>query len=145
MQGTVTNPNKWKATYKIEYVDNPQTWDNIVNEKYRDPWEYYKVKEFDNLSEAITLYSLWQFQTNIFDCKLFAHWETETGDWYEEYVEFDSTYRWNMRGRVDQAMRKVNEELQRENDELINENTTLIKWLTDRHVDVYAIMNEEVA
>lgn len=143
MNGYVTNPNNWKVSYVIEYIDDKRVWDNL--EKYTNPWEHYKKKEFSNLSEAITLYSLWHFQDNIYDCKLFAHWETESGDWYEEYIAFESTYRWGLGQRLNRDMNKVISELHQENDELTRENTTLIKWLKDRHVDVYAILNEEVA
>lgn len=142
--GYVTNPNKWKITYTIEYVDDKRIWQLLCDEKVENPWEVYKRREFDNASEAMHLYTLWVLQDNIYDVKLFARYETESGEWYEEYIDYKSTFRYDVRNRVDMEMRKEIEKLHEENSNLVKENTAMIKFLKDRHVDVYSIINEEV-
>ena len=140
MNGYVTNPNNWKVTYTIEYIDDKKVWDKL--EQYTNPWEHYKVKEFDNLSDAITLYSLWQIQDNIYDCKLFIRMETPDGNWYEEYVAFDSTYKYSLRHRVDDEMRKRMEEAEKTNIELAKQNEAMAEFLRKYGVNPYDVIKE---
>ena len=142
-QGYVTNPNKWKVTYEIEYVDDPKIWDNIVANKYDNDWEHYKKRTFDNASDAMSLYTLWIMQDNIYDCKLFARWETETGDWYEEYIEADSSYRYGMRSRIGNDMRKRLESAEKENIELARQNEKMKEFLKKYGVDPFKVINDK--
>lgn len=140
--GFVTNPNGFKVTYTIEYVDDKKTWEKICNNEILDPWTVYKKKEFDNASEAMTLYAYWRCQDNIYDVKMWQKIETTEGKWYEEYIEFDTSFRYGMESRVNKEMRKENEELHKENSTLVEENTKLIAYLKKHNVDVYSVLNE---
>lgn len=143
-QGYVTNPNNFKATYEIEYIDDKYTWE-VLWDNTDDKWELYKKKTFDNASEAMTTYAYYRMSDRIYDVKLFMHIETETGDWYEEYIEFDSSFRHTMEGMVAQEVRNRAYELEKENDNLVKENTAMVKFLKEHGVDVYKVINEEVA
>lgn len=140
MNGYVTNPNNWKVTYTIEYIDDKKVWDKL--EQYTNPWEHYKVKEFDNLSDAITLYSLWQLQDNIYDCKLFCRWETQDGNWCEEYVEFDSSYKWSLKERIDREMNRRIDAAEKQNIELAKQNAKMAEFLKKYGVDPYQVIME---
>lgn len=143
MDGYTTNPNNWKVKYELEYIDDKRTWDNL--EKWENPWEAYKVREFDNLSEAVTLYSLWQLNPRIYDCKLFAHWETENGDWYEEYIAFDSTYKYSLRSLVDREMRERMYSAEKQLTELAEQNEKMAEFLKKYGVNPYDVITEEVS
>ena len=51
-----------ETRYEIEFIDDPETWKQFQKAQERnstiEPWEVFKKKEFDNVSEAITFYIL---------------------------------------------------------------------------------------
>ena len=143
--GYITNPNEWNIEYVIEYVDDKKTWERILNDKILDPWTVYKTKTFSNLSEAVTLYSLWQLQDNIYDCKLFCRWETQDGNWCEEYVEFDSSYKWSLKERINREMNRRIDAAEKRNIELARQNTKMAEFLKKYGVDPYKVVMEEVS
>lgn len=143
--GYITNPNEWKVEYVIEYVDDKRTWQRILDDKVLDPWTVYKTKTFGNLSEAVTLYSLWQIQDNIYDCKLFCRWETQDGDWYEEYVAFDTSYRWGLRERINREMNRRIESAEKTNVELARQVEALSNFIRKFGIDPYKVITEETA
>ena len=142
--GYITNPNEWNIEYVIEYVDDKKTWERILADKILDPWTVYKTKTFNNLSEAVTLYSLWQLQDNIYDCKLFCKWETQDGNWCEEYVEFDSSYKWSLKERINREMNRRIDAAEKRNIELARQNTKMAEFLRKYGVDPYQVITEEV-
>lgn len=141
--GYVNNLNKWKVVYRLEYIDDKKTWENL--EKWRNPWEAYKKIEFDNLSNAITLYALWQIQDNIYDCRLWMTMTSSNGEWYEEYIEFESTYRWGVKERINREMNRRIDAAEKRNIELAKQNTKMAEFLKKYGVDPYKVVNEEVS
>ena len=78
--------------YVLEYVSDPKIWDNICAEKYRDPWEYYTVKEFEGLWDSIEMYLNYLFCENVFDVKLYCETLLDDNVVLEETMEFDSSF-----------------------------------------------------
>ena len=144
--GFITNPNGFKVTYRLEYVDEAKVWDLLCKDYYENPWEAYKVKEFDNASEAMELFTIYRVnRTRIFDCKLWMYIESPEGDWYEEFIDTSGTYRNSINNLANREMNQRIDTLEKENDDLVKENTAMVKFLKEHGVDVYKVINGEVA
>lgn len=143
-QGYTTNPHNFKVTYEVEYIDDKYTW-NVLWEQTEDKWELYKKRTFDNASEAMTTYTYYRMSEMIYDVKLWMRVETQEGTWYEEYIEFDSSFRHTMEGMVAQETRNRAYALEKQNNDLAKVNQKLVNYLQKYGVDVFKVINEEVA
>ena len=53
-----------ETLYTVEFIDDPKTWKQFLSvtgngyDGTIEPWELYKKKDFDNISEAISFYML---------------------------------------------------------------------------------------
>jgi hypothetical protein len=140
--GFVTNPNKWKAKYTVEYIDDPTVWDLLCRDYYENPWEAYKVKEFDNASEAMELFTIYRVnRSRIYDCKLFMRVETPDGNWYEEFIDTSGTYRNTMNNLANREMNQRIDMLEKENESLVEVNKKLIDYLQKYNVNINKILN----
>lgn len=144
--GFVTNPNKWKAKYTVEYIDDPKVWDLFCKDYYENPWEAYKVKEFDNASEAMELFTIYRVnRSRIYDCKLYMHIETPDGNWYEEFIDTSGTYRNTINNLANREMNQRIDVLEKENKNLAEVNKKLVNYLQKYNVNINEVLNEEVA
>lgn len=140
--GFVTNPNKWKAKYTVEYIDDPKVWDLLCKDYYENPWEAYKVKEFDNASEAIELFTIYRInRSRIYDCKLWVYIESPDGNWYEEFIDTSGTYRNTMNNLANREMNQRIDMLEKENKSLVEVNKKLIDYLQKYNVNINEILN----
>lgn len=144
--GFITNPNKWKAKYTVEYIDDPKVWDLFCKDYYENGWEAYKVKEFDNASEAMEFFTICRINRScIYDCKLYMHIETPDGDWYEEFIDTTGIYRNTMNNLANREINQRVDMLEKENKSLVEVNKKMTAYLEKYGVDVYKVINEEVA
>ena len=140
--GFVTNPNGFKVTYTLEYIDDPKVWDLFCKDYYENGWEAYKIKEFDNASEAMELFTIYRVNRNhIYDCKLFMRVETPDGNWYEEFIDTSGTYRNTMNNLANREMNQRIDMLEKENKNLVEVNKKLIDYLQKYNVNINKILN----
>lgn len=90
-----------KKNFRIEYVDNPKVWDNIVAERYENDWEHYEVREFEALWDAMEFYIFRLFDTKTFDVKMWCETILDGKIVLEETMEFDSTFHHEFRKFLD--------------------------------------------
>lgn len=140
--GFVTNPNEWKAKYTVEYIDDPKVWDLFYKDYYENGWEAYKVKEFDNASEAMEMFTIYRVnRSRIYDCKLYMHIETPDGNWYEEFIDTSGTYRNTMNNLANREMNQRIDMLEKENKSLTEVNKKLVDYLQKYNVNINEILN----
>ena len=142
--GFVTNPNKWEAKYTVEYIDDPKVWDLFCKDYYENGWEAYKVKEFDNASEAMEFYTICRVnRSRIYDCKLWMHIETPDGNWYEEFIDISGTHRNTINNLANREMNQRIDVLEKENKNLAEVNKKLVNYLQKYNVNINEVLNEE--
>ena len=142
--GFVTNPNGFKVTYTLEYIDDPKVWDLFCNDYYENGWEAYTKKTFDNANEAMELFTIYRInRSRIYDCKLWMHIESPDGNWYEEFIDTSGTYRHTMNTLANAELEKQIDRLEKEVEDLSKANIKLIEYLKKYNVDVYKVLNEE--
>ena len=143
--GFITNPNNFKVTYTLEYIDDPTVWDLFCKDYYENAWEAYKVKEFDNASEAMEFFTICRVnRSRIYDCKLWMHIETPDGNWYEEFIDTSGIYRDTMNNLANREMNQRIDMLEKENKSLVEVNKKLIDYLQKYNVNINEVLNEEV-
>lgn len=112
--------------YEIEFIDDPATWKQFQKAQERsstiEPWEVFKKKNFDNISEAISFYMLKYMLDSTYHI---AMWEQifYNGEMIlENPIEPENTFAYRMRTII-------NSSLEKENKRLSDNNTALIKEL----------------
>lgn len=140
--GFVTNPNGFKVVYTLEYIDDAKVWDLFCKDYYENGWEAYKVKEFENASEAMEMFTIYRVnRSRIYDCKLFMRVETPDGNWYEEFIDTSGTYRNTMNNLANREMNQRVDMLEKENKSLVEVNKKLIDYLQKYNVNTNEILN----
>lgn len=140
--GFVTNPNGFKVVYTLEYIDDAKVWDLFCKDYYENGWEAYKVKEFENASEAMEMFTIYRVNcSRIYDCKLFMRVETPDGNWYEEFIDTSGTYRNTMNNLANREMNQRVDMLEKENKSLVEVNKKLIDYLQKYNVNTNEILN----
>lgn len=143
--GFVTNPYGFKVTYRFEYIDEPKVWDLLCKDYYENGWEAYKVKEFDNASEAMEFFTICRVnRSRIYDCKLWMFIEAPDGNWYEECIDTSDTYRNTMNNLANREMNQRVDMLEKENKSLVEVNKKLVNYLQKYNVNINEVLNEEV-
>ena len=140
--GFITNPNGFKVVYTLEYIDDAKVWDLFCKDYYENGWEAYKVKEFENASEAMEMFTIYRVNRScIYDCKLFMRVETPDGNWYEEFIDTSGTYRNTMNNLANREMNQRVDMLEKENKNLVEVNKKLIDYLQKYNVNINEILN----
>lgn len=140
--GFVTNPNGFKVVYTLEYIDDAKVWDLFCKDYYENGWEAYKVKEFENASEAMEMFTIYRVnRSRIYDCKMFMRVETPDGNWYEEFIDTSGTYRNTMNNLANKEMNQRVDMLEKENKSLVEANKKLIDYLQKYNVNINEILN----
>ena len=143
--GFVTNPYGFKVTYRLEYVDEAKVWDLLCKDYYENPWKVYKVKEFDNASEAMEVFTIYRInRSRIYDCKLWMFVEAPDGNWYEEYIDTSGTYRNSMNNLTNREMNQRIDTLEKENKAMAEVNEKMTTYLKKYGVDVYKVISKEI-
>ena len=128
-----------KTHYEIEFIDDPKTWEQFQKAQERsstiEPWEVFKKKNFDNISEAISFYMLKYMHDSTYHI---AMWEQifYNGEMIlENPIEPENTFAYRMRTIINSDLEKENMRLFKNNEALINELELYQKFLKKYHAE----------
>lgn len=128
-----------ETRYEIEFIDDPKTWKQFQKAQERnstiEPWEVFKKKEFDNVSEAITFYILKYMLDSTYHI---AMWEQifYNGEMIlENPIEPENTFAYRMRTIINSDLKKENMRLFDNNAELINELDLYKEFIKKYHAE----------
>lgn len=93
---------KVEFEYSVEYIDDKKVWEDL--EKYDAPWEQYKKITYDNIDDAISFFAIALFREEIYDVKLYEIIKVNGEEICERYIEFKSTFFYDMRQAVNKDM-----------------------------------------
>ncbi len=102
-----------ETKYILEYVNDEKTWDRICYiddhygeiEPHQESYELYTKAEFDNVSEAISLYMSLFASDKCFDVKFWEQIYVNGDMVLEQMLEPKSTVMYEMRTVIDNEMR----------------------------------------
>lgn len=125
--------------YTIEFIDDPETWKQFQKAQERsstiDPWEVFKKKDFDNISEAISFYMLKYMLDSTYHI---AMWEQifYNGEMIlENPIEPENTFAYSMRTNINSDLEKENTRLSDERDVLIKELVLYKEFIKKYHAE----------
>ena len=125
--------------YEIEFIDDPATWKQFQKAQERsstiEPWEVFKKKNFDNISEAISFYMLKYMLDSTYHI---AMWEQifYNGEMIlENPIEPENTFAYRMRTIINSDLEKENMRLSESNEALIKELELYQKFLKEYHAE----------
>ena len=128
-----------ETRYEIEFIDDPKTWEQFLKSQKCgstiEPWEVFKKKKFDNISEAISFYML-KYMIN--STYLIAMWEQifYNGEMIlENPIEPENTFAYRMRTIINSDLEKENMRLSESNEALIKELELYQKFLKEYHAE----------
>lgn len=130
-----------ETRYNVEFIDDPKTWKqflSVTSNGYDgtiEPWELYKKKDFDNISEAISFYMLKYMLDSTYHI---AMWEQifYNGEMIlENPIEPENTFAYRMRTIINSDLEKENMRLSESNEALIKELELYQKFLKKYHAE----------
>ena len=128
-----------ETRYEIEFIDDQKTWKRFLESQKVgsaiEPWEVFKKKEFDNVSEAITFYMLKYMHDSIYHI---AMWEQVfyNGEMIlENPIEPENTFAYRMRTIINSDLKKENERLSNGNEVLGKELEMYKEFLKEYHAE----------
>ena len=117
------NKGKVDTVYTIEYIDNKKTWDKMccISDNYcsidrktrKEPWEFYSKREFDNIESALEFYMVRLIDSETFDIKMFEQIYVNGELIIEQFIEPNSTVKFNMENILNKEMRQKIDNLER--------------------------------
>lgn len=116
-----------ETLYIVEYIDDPETWEKFLNvtdgyDGTIEPWELYKKRTYNNVTEALTFYMVRYIQENTYDVKLYEEVRVNGETVLEQNIEPLATTKWYLRETINDNINRCNERLENENDLLVKEN-----------------------
>lgn len=124
-----------ETLYTVEYIDDPETWKQFQKSQKVgsdiEPWEIFKKKDFDNISEAISFYILKYMLDSTYHI---AMWEQifYNGEMIlENPIEPENTFAYRMRTIINSNLEKENMRLSESNEALIKELELYQKFLKE--------------
>lgn len=128
-----------ETRYEIEFIDDQKTWKRFLESQKVgsaiEPWEVFKKKEFDNVSEAITFYMLKYMHDSTYHI---AMWEQVfyNGEMIlENPIEPENTFAYRMRTIINSDLKKENERLSNGNEVLGKELEMYKEFLKEYHAE----------
>ena len=130
-----------ETRYNVEFIDDPKTWKQFLSvtgngyDGTIEPWELYKKKDFDNISEAISFYMLKYMLDSTYHI---AMWEQifYNGEMIlENPIEPENTFAYRMRTIINSDLEKENMRLSESNEALIKELELYQKFLKEYHAE----------
>lgn len=114
---------KVDTVYTVEYIDDKKTWDkmcymsdnyySIDKEARKEPWEFYSKREFDNIESALEFYMVRLIDSETFDIKMFEQIYVNGELIFEQFIEPNSTVKFNMENILNTEMRQKIDDLER--------------------------------
>lgn len=132
---------KWnvETRYEIEFIDDPVTWKQFQKAQERsstiEPWEVFKKKDFDNISEAISFYMLKYMLDSTYHI---AMWEQVfyNGEMIlENPIEPENAFAYRMRTIINSNLKKENERLSNDNEVLGKELEIYKEFIKKYHAE----------
>lgn len=130
-----------ETIYTVEYIDDPETWEQFLSvtgngyDGTIEPWELYKKRTYDNVSDALAFYLIRYVQENTYDIKLYEEVRLNGETILEQNIEPSATTKWYLRESVNDNLNKRNECLENENDLLEKENEEYRAFLKEYHAE----------
>ena len=130
-----------ETIYTVEYIDDPKTWEQflyITEVKYDgtiEPWELYKKRTYDNISDALSFYLIRYVQENTYDIKLYEEVRLDGETILEQNIEPSASTKWSLR-------KAVNDNMNRWNENLVNE-SILLNVENEKYKEFLRAMNAE--
>ena len=128
-----------ETRYNVEFIDDPKTWKQFQKSQKVgsdiEPWEIFKKKDFDNISEAISFYMLKYMLDSTYHI---AMWEQVfyNGEMIlENPIEPENTFAYRMRTIINSDLEKENMRLSESNEALIKELELYQKFLKEYHAE----------
>ena len=128
-----------ETLYTVEYIDDSETWKQFQKSQKVgsdiEPWEVFKKKDFDNISEAISFYMLKYMLDSTYHI---AMWEQifYNGEMIlENPIEPENTFAYRMRTIINSDLEKENMRLSESNEALIKELELYQKFLKEYHAE----------
>ena len=125
--------------YEIEFIDDLETWERFQKSQKvgsdTEPWEVFKKKDFDNISEAISFYMLKYMHDSTYHI---AMWEQVfyNGEMIlENPIEPESTFAYSMRTNINSDLEKENTRLSDSNEALIKELELYKEFIKQYHAE----------
>ena len=130
-----------ETIYTVEYIDDRKTWEQflyITEVKYDgtiEPWELYKKRTYDNISDALSFYLIRYVQENTYDIKLYEEVRLDGETILEQNIEPSASTKWSLR-------KAVNDNMNRWNENLVNE-SILLNVENEKYKEFLRAMNAE--
>lgn len=130
-----------ETIYTVEYIDDRKTWEQflyITEVKYDgtiEPWELYKKRTYDNISDALSFYLIRYVQENTYDIKLYEEVRLDGETILEQNIEPSARTKWSLR-------KAVNDNMNRWNENLVNE-SILLNVENEKYKEFLRAMNAE--
>lgn len=128
-----------ETRYEIEFIDDPETWKQFQKAQERsstiEPWEVFKKKEFDNVSEAITFYMLKYMHDSTYHIAMWEQVFYNSEMILENPIEPENTFAYRMRTIINSDLKKENERLSNDNEVLGKELEMYKEFLKEYHAE----------
>lgn len=120
------NKGTVETKYIVEYINDEKVWNRFL--KSEDP-DLYSKKEYDSISDALTLYLTWYVNKNCYDIKMWEQVFVNGEMVLEQIIEPVSTCKFSMRQSINREMENRMREAERRAEELEKSNEVYKKFL----------------
>lgn len=128
-----------ETRYNVEFIDDQKTWKRFLESQKVgsaiEPWEVFKKKDFDNISEAISFYTLKYMLESTYHI---AMWEQifYNGEMIlENPIELESSFACSMKTNINSSLEKENTRLSDNNEALVKELELYQDFLKEYHAE----------
>ena len=128
-----------ETRYNVEFIDDQKTWKRFLESQKVgsaiEPWEVFKKKEFDNVSEAITFYMLKYMHDSTYHIAMYEQVFYNGEMILENPIEPENTFAYRMRTTINSDLKKENERLSNDNEVLGKELEMYKEFLKEYHAE----------
>jgi hypothetical protein len=123
--------------YTIEYIDNEKDFDYVNSGRIDkgEPSDRYKTKQFDNLDDAMSLYTVWLVNDRILDMKLFEEIILNGETIRESYIELKNTTSHSLKTVINKNLYDNNVKNETKIETLETENRLYKQFIDIMHAD----------
>ena len=128
-----------ETRYNVEFIDDPKTWERFQKSQKVgsdiEPWEVFKKKDFDNISEAISFYMLKYMLDSTYHIAMREQIFYNGEMILENPIEPENTFAYRMRTIINSDLKKENERLSNDNEVLGKELEMYKEFLKEYHAE----------
>lgn len=104
-----------ETRYTVEYIDDEKSWKLFLKAQRTDndiePWEVYKKRVYDNISEAISFFIIKYMHTSTYDIQMVEEISLDGEVILEQHIEPIPTFSYCLRKVVNDDLLKQHEKL----------------------------------